>query len=288
MGVDGGYTQRDVTELATLLTGWTATGEGDGRGGGQYAREFTHRFDPALNDRSSAEILGVRFTSAERDDRYGRIRFAIEMLASHPSTARHVARSLAEHYVETPAPDDLVSDLAHVYLASGGDMGAMLRAMSEHRDFWASAGANRMAQPMDYAIRLARTSSWDHPWAIGDFLARSGAGVFDRATPDGYPEEDEAYSDSNAMIQRWRTAKAAEWSVAATVPGAWRYAREHDNDEWRQRIVDTMAMRLTGRVLGERSNEAALGFLRSAEGDAASRVLQAAPLIAQMPESNRR
>ncbi len=288
LGVDGRYDQSDVTSLAALLTGWTATQEGDGGGAGRLARVFTPRFDPRLNDGDAREVIGMRFGAASPAARADRIEFILETLAAHPDTARHIARKLAEHYVSVPAPAGLVDDLAAEFAATGGDLRRVLLALARHDAFLGSMEDTRMAQPLGYALRLARTSGWDHPWAIGDFLQRSGAGLFDRATPDGYPEEDEAYSDSNAMVQRWRMAKHAEWGLVSMLPNPQRYTQAFRNDEWRQRVIDLFAIRLTGDVLGSRSNEAALAFLREAQGDSNQQTLQLAVLIAQLPEANQR
>ena len=288
LGVDGGFSQADVTALAHLLTGWTATGEGDGRGGGVYSRAFTFRFDPRLSDGRARQVIGMSFDEVSAEGQHDRLRLALETLASHPSTAQYIAEKLAEHYVAVPAPEPLVGDLAEVFLKTGGDMGAMLLALAEHEEFWSSTGQSRLARPLDFAIRLARASSWDHPWGIGAYLDRSGAGLFDRATPDGYPEDDAAYSDSNALIQRWRLAKEAEWSLAGLAPNRVRWTQTHNSDEWRQRVVDLISIRLTGSVLSGPSNEAAVGLLKVAEGPSDQQVLQVATLIAQLPEANRR
>lgn len=287
LGVDGGYDQGDVTALAALLTGWRGAIEGDGSSPGP-TRSGRFRFDPALNDGRSIRAIGVAFKQAIRADRFDRVLLAIETLASHPSTARFIARSLAEHYVAVPAPDDLVDDLAAIFAATDGDMRAMLLAIADHRDFWASMASRRMAHPIDFALRLGRASRFDNPWELGAFLDRSGTGLFDRPTPDGYPQEDAAYGDSNALLQRWVLAQEAVWSLANLVPDAWRYTGAADSRRWAQRTVDLIAVGLTGRVLGDASNEAALDFLMQTTGSTGDRVLQVAPLIAQMPEASLR
>lgn len=287
LGVDGGYTQEDVTTLASLLTGWRGATEGDGVSGG-LTRSGRFRFDPALNDGAPMRLLGLALAETDRAGRYDRVRLALETLAGHPSTARFVARSLAEHYVADPPPEELVADLARVYLASDGDMASLLRTIAGHRAFWDQLDARRLAHPLDYALRLGRAAHYDNPWELGSFLDRSGTGLFDRPTPDGYPEQDASYSDSNALLQRWSLAQQAVWSLAQLVPEAWRYADNAGSRRWAQHTVDFIAIGLTGRVLGESSNEAVVEFLMQAPGSSNERVLQVAPLIAQMPEASLR
>jgi uncharacterized protein (DUF1800 family) len=232
LGVHGGYTQQDVTSLARLLTGWTASREGDGRSGGELAA-YTFRFDPALSDRRSIRIIGVDFpagagpprpgdSGAEAMGGYDRVLLALQTLAAHPSTAQFVSRKLAEHYVGHPAPEGLVEDLSSVFARTGGDMREMLVAIAKHPAFWAAE--HRMAHPTDFAIRLARVTGKTNAGQLADFLGRCGNGMFDRATPDGYPEADSSYTDSNAMVQRWKFRR--NWrghrgtGVAADAAGA--------------------------------------------------------------------
>jgi len=287
LGADAGYTQEDVTTLARLLTGWTASTEGDGHSPGE-SREFTFRFDPALSGDDECRIIGMRFPDAGPEERCDRIRLLIETLAAHPGAPEFVCRSLAEHYTSVPAPDELVEDLADTYRTSGGDMKAVLISLASHPAFFDDDAA-RVAQPVDYALRLGRTTGFINPWQIAEFLNRSGAGLFDRSTPDGYPEEDAAYTDSNALVQRWRLAKEANWSLSSVVPGVWNWGSPTISDEdWAQLVVDAISVRLTGSVLSDASNEAAVKLLLDAEGTRAERSFTIAPIIAQMPEASLR
>jgi hypothetical protein len=158
--------------------------------------------------------------------------------------------------------------------------------MSEHPAFWSAARDRRMATPLDYALRLARGAGYHHPWRLAEFLQRSGFQVFDRSTPDGYPTEDAAYGDSNAMIQRWSLAQDASWALVSLVPDTLQWDGATTDRAWAQKVVDCLAIGLTGRVLGDRSNEAAIDLLMSSAAPPNERVRMIAPVIAQMPEAN--
>ena len=163
----------------------------------------------------------------------------------------------------------------------------LLLAILDHKAFWDAMDKPRMRQPLEYALRLSRLSEdQGNPWRIGDFLQRCGTQLFDRPTPDGYPEEDEAYADSNAMIQRWSLANDLRWILASRVPNPVRWTDPDQTPGWDQLVVDYLAIGVTGEVLSDRSNAAALEYLAVLEGNSGERVLTLAPFIAQLPEAN--
>jgi uncharacterized protein (DUF1800 family) len=287
LGVDGGYGQADVTRLAALLTGWSASVDGDGVSGGQL-RDLTFRFEPGANDERAQRLLGVAFPEATGAAAFDRVRAALELLAAHPSTARFVAGKLAAHVVAAPPPPALVEAMAAEFLRTHGDLGAVLALAVRDPAFLDPALPGRLVSPRDFALRLARTTGFAQPWAVGDFLDRCGMGVFDRETPDGYPEEDAAWADSNGMVQRWKLADAARWALAAQVPGEWRYAREPLEAARGERLIDLLAMRLTGRPLGARSHAAAVALLAGLSGNADQRCQELAIFVARTPEANLR
>jgi uncharacterized protein (DUF1800 family) len=291
LGVHGGYKQADVTEMAEVLNGWTTAEQAelpepnpalrlvsdDHTNTAGLSRSF--RFVPALNDGKPRRVLGLDFAAADPAARYDRIQLALEMLAAHPSTADHVCRKLAEHYVGVPAPDALVHHLATVFLESGGDLRVVMFALAGDPAFWTAPP--KVATPFDYsmrAVRLCRAAALQagapqnqfiRPEAIDRFLKRSGMGLFDRVTPDGYPENSDAYADSNALLQRWRFMQSQTQALNQLVPAAWRTPPPPvDDDELnhldspqvdsRQRLIDLAALRLTGRLLSPGSNQAAL------------------------------
>lgn len=288
LGVDGGYTQTDVTNLAALLTGWTAALEGDGRGGGPAAQAYSFRYDARLADGDETRVLGMRFESAGPEARYDRARLAIETLAAHPSTARFISRKLAGHYLAEPPPDDLVDTLAQRFLDTGGDLRELMLTLAADPRITDADNYARVTTPLEFGARLLRTTRHDQPWRFIEFLQRSGYGVFDRATPDGYPQEDAAYTDSNAMIQRLKLAQDMVWPIAGLVPGPYRYGRDLPEAEWAQLVIDSIAVRLTGRVLSPTSNESALRVLTAATGTRDERVRVIGPFIAALPEANLR
>jgi len=285
VGVDGGYSQGEVTELARLLTGLTLSREAlpNGQAG---ALMMQLRYDPRLGDGRAREILGLRFEAAPPAERFDRLLLAFELLAAHPETAAYVSRELVEHYHTAPAPDELVDDLAGVFLSTGGDLLAVLLALAEHPSFWREDLPARVTTPLDYAVRMARaTDVPEMDWAVQNFLGRSGMSPYDRATPDGYPDDDAAWVDTNAMLQRWRLVSDVPWAVRNLVSQPVRRPPAGDVQDWRQRVVDLAAVRLTGSVLGADSNRAALEYPLDDE-PIWIQVDRTAAVVSLLPEAN--
>ena len=286
LGVRGGYTQQDVTTLADLLTGWTLADEAPIDGSQNLERTF--RYNPYLNSGNPCQILGMEFPGVPLDRRFDRVLTALNLLAAHPSCAVFISRKLAEHYVTDPAPPAVVDDLARIYLESGGDLRVMLLALSEEPAFWAAPA--KVASPIDFSVRLARLAGLANPGPVNDLVSHSGMGMFDRATPDGYPDADGYFTSSNALLQRWHFAQNIQNSFLGNglVPNDWRPADHQWDPTTTQRLLDLAAVRITGNVLGSSSNEAALQLLASAPENTDARLHLLATFLCELPETSLR
>lgn len=288
LGVKAGYTQSDVTAMARLITGWIAARQGESESrNDKDVRTYEFRFDPRMNDEKAQQVFGVRFDAAEPAARFDRALMALEMLARHPQTSRFIARQLCEHYAQSPADAEMVNDIAMVFQSSGGDLGACVRAIAQHPKL-DLIGTPRLAHPLDFALRLQRTHEQVRAESVAGFLRRCKAGIFDCPTPDGYALEDAPWADSNAMIQRLKLAREHAPMLAAIVPEALRSGNEVLPPEREQLLIDLLAMRLTGSLLSERSNQAVTSVLATVKGNALDRAREAAAMIASMPEANLR
>jgi len=286
LGVHGGYTQSDVTNLAWLINGWTLSQEAPTGQEIYRVPVWTFRFDPALSSGKATRIFGMEFAATPPEQRLDAAMRALEMLAAHPSTAQFVSRKLAEHYVGIPAPPKLVDDLARVFLETGGDMRAMLEAIREHPDFWSAP--DRIATPLDFGLRLSRIAGSTNVNTVDLLLKKSAMGLFDRMTPDGYPEADSNYADSNSTLQRWTFAQAMEAAIGQTIPAAWIPASQKPDRAAAQRLVDLAAVRITGKTLGQTSNDASIDYLLGSTASAPARMRSTANFIARTPEASLR
>ncbi len=208
LGVDGGYTETDVKELARILTGWTV----DRR---------TGRFLFARNrhDWEAKTFLNQDFP-AGRGEEEGEE--ALDMLASHESTSRYVAHRLCIRFVADEPPEDVVSAAAQTFRDTDGDIRAVLRTIFTHEDFLASAG-RKLRRPLDLIAAAVRTL--EIPNARGVTLTRALAlmdqPLFGWPTPDGYPDDAASWLNTNALLARWNIGLALAEGRAPGVQIPW-------------------------------------------------------------------
>ncbi|MEM1211834.1 MAG: DUF1800 domain-containing protein, partial [Planctomycetota bacterium] len=287
VGVHGGYTQEDVTTLAHALPGWTTTS------GGQYA-PIVFRFDPVQSSPDGRRVFGFRLDEATPAFRYERALRIFRMLARHPQTARYLATKLAEHYTQAPADPALIDHLAHTFHTSGGDTAEMLIALALHPAFRQAIDAPRLAHPFPFALGLGRAVQTLDPYPLDRYLNATGTRLFDRETPDGYPDTDPDYADSNAFTQRWRFAYALRYLLANTIPATLRDPPQNakpgspEHAAWADRLIDLLALRVTGQPLGPRSHAAAEKLLAASTSTGYNRLTTLATFIAQTPEASLR
>ena len=187
IGVDAGYTQKDVTELARVLTGWSATRQG----------EF--RFRAALHDRGAKTVLGVRLAGGGVEEGEQMIRF----LARHPATAKHIARKLCTRLVADAPPRALVDRVAKRFLDTKGDLRATVQAVLDSPEFWSSRGA-KVKSPFEYAVSAIRAAgaTIDNPLPLARELRKMGEGLYLSQPPTGYPDQADAWTSTGATLAR--------------------------------------------------------------------------------------
>jgi uncharacterized protein (DUF1800 family) len=208
LGVDGGYTQSDVTSLAHILTGWTVGSQGDRSGapdGGPADDPHVVRggfaFRPHWHDRAPQTLLGRRFGNRDMEDGEG----ALLMLAHHPSTARQISFQMAQYFVLDKPPSALVSEMANVFQSTGGDLKAVTRAMLESEAFRDPANfGHKFKTPYQYVVSVARASGLDPRSGapLAEELKALGQPLYGCVTPDGYACTEAAWLDPDAMVRR--------------------------------------------------------------------------------------
>ncbi len=212
LGVDGGYTQHDVTELARMLTGWTyrpkqLIGQGE-----------TFYFDPKRHDRGAKTWLG---RSVEpRGVREGEM--ALDVLAMHPATARHVSMKLAQYFVADVPPQALVERMTRTWMLNDGDIRAVLRTLFASAEFMDdSAAGAKFKTPYQYVVSAARASAAaPDTKQMAGALSRLGMPVYGCQTPDGYRNTRDAWLNADALGTRIGLAAALGRNADAGAVGA--------------------------------------------------------------------
>ncbi|QDZ27292.1 DUF1800 domain-containing protein [Noviherbaspirillum sp. UKPF54] len=212
LGVDGGYTQKDVQELARILTG---VGVNLGSGTpkvrrelqGQYVRRGLFEFNPNRHDYGDKVLLGQVVHGrglAEIDE-------AIDRLSRHPATARFISRKIASFFVGDQPPAALVQRMSDTFLRTDGDIAATLAALFAAPEFRQSLG-REFKDPVHYVVSAVRLAYDEKPILnaapmIG-WLHRMGEPLYGRQTPDGYPLAAAAWDSSGQMATRFEIGKA--------------------------------------------------------------------------------
>jgi uncharacterized protein (DUF1800 family) len=201
LGVDGGYTQKDVTEVARAVD--------------REARERPREdgrfvFRPVMHDRGEKVVLGHRIAAASGDSDGDRV---IEIVTRHPSTARFIATKLVRRFVaDDPAPA-LVDRVAATYRSTDGDIPAMLRTIFTAQEFWAAdARRAKIKKPFEFVASAARAVSAQVD-ARGAFeLARAtgeiGEPLYEAQPPTGHPDRADAWVSTGALLARMNFALA--------------------------------------------------------------------------------
>ena len=199
LGVDGGYTQHDVIDVARIFTGWSI--ERPQQGGDFEFHDWAH-------DRGEKLVLGVRFEGGHDMDEGIRL---LKLLANHPATMHHVSRKLCQRFVNDDPPDGCVDDAVAAWRRSSGDMRAVLRAIFHGPDFWAAANVRaKVKTPLEFVVSAARAvaAEPDTSPRLAQVVARLGEPLYLHVAPDGYPEREAAWVNSGALLDRMNAAVA--------------------------------------------------------------------------------
>ncbi|MEY3395007.1 MAG: hypothetical protein RL346_1243 [Verrucomicrobiota bacterium] len=282
VGVHGGYQQSDVTNLAHLLTGWGAQREATMDG---MAMDYNYRFSPYLNEDQPFEIFGLSIPKSDSletsDDRIAQI---IEMLSCRPQTARFISEKLAGHYMGLPTQPEVVDAMSREYLRTNGDLRSMLAVMIRSPRFMATDAPPKVMTPVDYGITMQRISNSFHPWSVIGLADRSGRNLFDRASPDGYPEKNEDYADSNYQLQKWSFCKELEQSLANSLAAGWFDPETIKDPAHRDTIIDHALAARRGAAPSANTRAALHAMLSQEIADPNQHRIVFASFLHMMPE----
>ena len=255
LGVGGGYSQKDVTTFAEVITGWSIGGEGGRFGGGEPGRFV---FRPALHEPGAKVVLGRRYP----DEGFGQGVAVLRDLAHERATAQFIATKLARHFIQDEPPPQAVTRVADAFVRSSGDLPSVYAALIDAREAWLQPLA-KYKTPSDYVVSSFRglavpVDAGHAPLAPFELL---GQRTWSPGAPAGWPDRSADWDGASALMKR------IQWADAV---GA-RLGNRRD------------AMQLAPQLLGTNLTDAT----RVAVGHAAS-AAQSLTLLLAAPEFMRR
>ncbi len=199
LGVDGGYTQKDVVEVARCFTGWTIRRPREGA-------EFI--FNPRMHDDGEKTVLGMTIPAGGGEQDAIQV---IDLLVNQASTARFIATKLARRFVSDHPPEALLARVAETFRKSEGDIGETLRTLFASPEFF-TAGAYRakVKKPVELVASALRASGAEVGFSpmLLQSVARLGEPLYLCEPPTGYPDVAEAWINTGLMLNRVNFAMA--------------------------------------------------------------------------------
>jgi uncharacterized protein (DUF1800 family) len=197
VGVDGGYTQKDVHEVARCFTGWTIR---QPRGEGEFY------FEPRIHDTGEKIVLGTRIPAGGGMEDGLRV---LDLLARHPSTARFIALKLARRFISDDPPPAIVNKAAETFRRSDGDLPTVLRALIDSPEFFSSAAHQaKVKKPVEFVASALRMTGAEVQIShqLLRYLGRMGEPLFLAQPPTGYPDVAASWTSPDMLLTRMNFA----------------------------------------------------------------------------------
>jgi uncharacterized protein (DUF1800 family) len=197
LGVNGGYTQHDVTEVARCFTGWTIQ---DPRKGGAFF------YNDNLHDKGEKVVLGHVIPAGGGIEDGQKV---LDILATHPSTAKFISTELAERFVADNPPQSLIDKMSKTFLDTGGDIRQVMKAMLDSKEFW-SQGAYRAKVKTPFEMVASSVRALDanvtDAWALANQVGNLGEPLYRKQEPTGYSNLNSEWVNSAALLGRMNFA----------------------------------------------------------------------------------
>jgi uncharacterized protein (DUF1800 family) len=209
LGVDGGYTQQDIVEVARALTGWTLANGIDGG----------FRFTPALHDRGEKKVLGHTIRAGGGIEDGERV---LDIVAAHPSTARHIATKLVRRFVSDEPPAALVDKVAATFTKTKGNLREVVRTLVTAPEFYAAEHRNvKVKTPLEFVVSGVRATGRDvrEPRQMLNALQQLGMAPYMCQPPTGYDDTAETWVSAGALVTRMNIAQQLAPQRAAEIGG---------------------------------------------------------------------
>jgi uncharacterized protein (DUF1800 family) len=207
LGVDGGYTQQDIIEVARCFTGWTIN---------QPNRGGDFMYNDRVHDKGEKTVLGVKIPAGGGQEDAERV---LDILVRHPSTARFISAKLAKKFVADDPPPALIERMTKTFRDTDGDIRAVMASMLESKEFF-SEGAlrSKVKTPLELVVSAVRATGAEVNYAIplATQMAQLGQPLYRKIEPTGYSSANAEWVNSAALLARMNFALAL---TANRVPG---------------------------------------------------------------------
>jgi uncharacterized protein (DUF1800 family) len=253
LGVDGGYTQKDIQEVARCFTGWTIR---------QPRAEGTFYFEPRIHDSGEKIVLGTHIPPG------GGIEdglHVIDLLARHPSTARFISLKLARRFVSDDPPPSLVNKAAEAFRRSEGDMPTVLRTLIESPEFFAPETYQaKVKKPLEFVASALRVTGAEVQLShqLLRYLGRMGEPLFLAQPPTGYPDVAASWASPDMLLTRMNFATDL---IGNRIPGSrLRLEALGDKDSFARLIAPDALSPATRSALAETEGSQVFALLMAA------------------------
>ncbi len=220
LGVDGGYTQSDVTNAAKVLTGWTIFPMQEMYGGKDFMTKLIERvgedklkqqgfvhdgdfmFTPNKHDKTEKTILGKKFPANEGYEEGVRL---LDMLAHHSSTAHFISKKLAVHFVCDNPPTTLIEKMANTFLNNDGDIKQVILTMVNAPEFWSKeAIREKIKSPFELTVSTVRAlnAGIAQPYQLANWINKMGERIYYYQAPTGFPDRAKYWINTGSLLNR--------------------------------------------------------------------------------------
>jgi uncharacterized protein (DUF1800 family) len=220
LGVNGGYTQADVIQVARILTGWTVERP-------QFGDGF--QFNPMRHEPGTKKVMGQKFKDNGEKEGEALLHF----LATRPATAEFLSRELAIRFVSDDPPPALVQRMAKTYLSTGGDIAAVLRTLYRSPEFWATGAFRaKVKTPLEFVVSAARASNADveNYEPLINALRQMGMPLYGCVPPSGWDWKAATWVSTGALVDRMNFALALAGNRLPGISVMWSDDASADND----------------------------------------------------------
>jgi uncharacterized protein (DUF1800 family) len=253
LGVEGGYAQKDVQEVARCFTGWTIR---------QPRSEGTFHFEPRIHDTGEKIVLGNRIPPGGGVEDGLRV---IDLLAQHPSTARFVSLKLARRFIADDPPPSIVNKAAEAFSKSAGDIPTVLRALIDSLEFYSPVIYQaKVKKPLEFVASALRSTGAEVQLShqLLRYLGRMGEPLFLAQPPTGHPDVAPSWTSPDMLLTRMNFATDL---IANRIPGS-RLKLEAlgDKDSFARLIAPDTLSTATRSALAETEGSQAIALLMAA------------------------